>query len=135
MFATSASARVGVIAPWSGVFGLNGPSNRTPNHSPNSFESETARQTRERGARSVTVFWIRSEMTVGIGNLSVAYLITRRAHMQPYGCLPQREGQLDGDPHGDRRPAQRAGTEAPLPRRFQRFLVEPEHAVERPRDA
>ena len=40
--------------------------NRTPNQLPNSAESVNARQIRSRGARSSTVFSIRSEFMSGL---------------------------------------------------------------------
>src|SRR6266581_1710474 len=76
-----------VIRPRTVVPSTNGPSSFTRNHSPNCSATVNARQTRERGARSVMVFSIRSVVVpVSIGNLSVAQYTVRRSKMQPHGC-------------------------------------------------
>src|SRR5439155_13351805 len=77
IFATAASALVGAITPETGAPALNGPSNFTPNHWPNSCESVSAFHTRARGARKSTCFSIRPVTSTGICNLLVAILHRR----------------------------------------------------------
>src|SRR5436309_2318965 len=86
IFATVASAFVGTMTPDAGAPGLNGPSNFTPNHWPNSCASVSAFHTRARGARSSTFFSIRSATSTGICNLLVAILAQEDPEMQPIGC-------------------------------------------------
>src|SRR5438034_689317 len=86
IFATVASAFVGTMTPDAGAPGLNGPSNFTPNHWPNSCASLSAFHTRARGARSSTFFSIRSATSTGICNLLVAILTQEDPEMQPIGC-------------------------------------------------
>src|SRR5260370_35943360 len=79
----------------------NGSSNSTPNQLPNCFESLIARHTRSCGARSRTLFSIRSVLEL-IRNLQVAFRITAREskrnprvaeRRRPYLVpLPAREG-------------------------------------------
>src|SRR5215471_5152378 len=69
--ATSGSTLVPVILPLTGAPATNGPSNVTPNHVPNSCESDIARQTRLSGARRTTFFSMVSAVVV----------------MQPPGCI------------------------------------------------
>src|SRR4029453_4034281 len=71
---------VGTMTPRKRAPATKGPSNLTPNHSPNSFASVRAFQTRAREAISSTRFSIRSVTPTPIRNLQVADSIVRRRH-------------------------------------------------------
>src|SRR5262249_20522506 len=76
----------GTRRPGGGPPATNGPSNLTPNHSPNSLASDRACQTRAREALSRTCFSIRSVTATAICNLQVAHRTTSGPRMQPRGC-------------------------------------------------
>src|SRR6476646_7222278 len=112
--AASASTDVPTRTPRCGVPGLKGPSNLTPNHSPNSRESVMARQTRARGARRRIFFSIRSVTACcDICNLAVAILQQPDLIMQPTGCLMTTPAVFGQPQSGSRHLGTRNPTPAP----------------------
>jgi hypothetical protein len=63
-----------VIGPRLRPPGVNCPSMFVPNHCPNWAESVNARQTFDRGARSTTVFWMRSVALRVVGDWLVVLM-------------------------------------------------------------